>query len=127
MNPAAAIALVAALYACPALAEPAVLCFGEGAGRLEIATSDIAGIAVARQPQGAAVHITIGTAGTAAIADWTAARFGQEIPVLLCGEVLMRPRLMEAIRGGELMISSDSPATARALAARLRAADCPGG
>lgn len=126
MKGAAAGALVAALGACPALAEPAVLSFGEGAGRLEIVASDIAGIAVARQPQGAAVRITFGPAGTAAFGDWTAARIGQEIPVRLCGEVLMRPRLMEAIRGGEVMISSDSPATARALAARLRATDCPG-
>ena len=56
---------------------------------------------------------------------WTAARVGQDVPVSLCGEELVRPRLMEAIPGGEVLIPRDSPAEARTLAARLGAADCP--
>lgn len=66
-----------------------------------VASSDATG-----QP---AVRITLGAAGAAAFATYTAAHIGGYAPLVLDGTILTAPIIQSAINGGDLLITGPDP------------------
>ncbi|MCO6383631.1 hypothetical protein [Oceanicola sp. 502str15] len=92
-----AAALVAALAASPALAAP-LLEFRIGPVAAEAEAEDIVSVApVLDGPPG--FDITISERFSRDIARLTTAHVGEEARLSICGEVVVRPRIMEPISG----------------------------
>ncbi|MBY6155330.1 hypothetical protein KUV47_19055 [Vannielia litorea] len=92
-----AAALVAALAASPALAAP-LLELRVGPVAAEAEAEDILSVAPVLDAQ-PGFDITISEQFSEAVGKLTAAHVGEELRLSICGEVVMRPRIMEPILG----------------------------
>ncbi|NNE81677.1 MAG: hypothetical protein HKN18_15530 [Silicimonas sp.] len=119
-----ALVLLALLFALPASA--ADLVFEGGGERLVVPGERLVEISAARDYNGNdVVEFLFAPKDAAALHDLTKTLLGQQLDVVVCGEVLIRPTIMEPIAGGRGQISMPDQEAAQALAARLQGdADC---
>lgn len=109
----AALALVLALAAGAAAAETPVLTFRTKAQVLEVGAGAIMAVRVTEDTGGgAAIDLVLDLGFARAFGDMTEAAVGQVMQVMVCGEMVVAPRMMERIAGGRVLISGPGVETA---------------
>lgn len=75
---------------------------------------------------GMALTLTLQPHAARAFADFSGAQVGETITVTLCGTVLSKPRIMERIEGGQMLLMGQSAArSAAAFDVLFNGAPCP--
>ncbi|QDC08391.1 hypothetical protein FHY55_03645 [Oceanicola sp. D3] len=120
-------ALLLALTACtPAIAAEPVLELRVGPRAIHATTEDIREVLVleSHPPK---IQLRTGPAFSRAVADFTAASIGEEAVLSICGEEVMRPRIMERISSPGMILAPIPPEKLDGFVQVLTGeASCPG-
>ena len=122
-----AAALLLSLAACaPAIAAEPVLELRAGPRAIVATTEDILSVAVMESyPPG--LNISVGPAFSRAMAEFTAESIGEEVAFSICGEEVLRPRIMERIAGPNMVITPVPPEKVEGFVKALTGeTSCPG-
>lgn len=123
----ALLALALVLAAGATAAETPVLSFRTKAQLLEVGVGSIMLVRMTEDVSGeAAIDLVLDLAFARAFADMTEAAVGQVMQVVVCGEVVVAPRVMDRIAGGRVLIAGPGAEKAVARLAVLEGREpCP--